>query len=103
LSTPKPKRARSLMRKYAPAGPLVRQGEHLEIATDPRRFGSILTQKNIVAGLDRRLHFSLSCSRHAGVWVVAERALDFFRLLLELKQHGTVFAGQDVGDGALGR
>jgi hypothetical protein len=89
------------MGKHAPAGPLLRQREHLEIATYPRRFGSILAHENIVAGLDRGLHLSLSCGRHSGVLVLAERSLDGFRLLLELKQHGAAFAGQDVDDGAL--
>ena len=90
------------MGKYAPAGPLLMQGEDLEIATYPRRFGSMLAHKNIVAGLERRLHLSLSCSRHGDVLVPAERSLDGVRLLLELKQHGAAFAGQDVDDGALG-
>ena len=31
----------------------------------------------------------------------AEGILNGVRLLLDLKQHGTAFAGQDVGDGAL--
>ena len=33
--------------------------------------------------------------------IVAEGILNGVCLLLELKQHGAAFAGQDVGDGAL--
>jgi hypothetical protein len=61
----------------------------------------MLAREDIVAGLDRGLHLSLSCGRHRGVLVLAQRRLDGFRLLLELKQHGAAFAGQDVSDRAL--